>query len=185
MSGLNPADLGIFETDDNSDDSGENLPSPVLPPKPDDLRTKKGREWKKLKAEFDAGRPVKLEGPTARETASKSEGSRGTRRNVQHFRKVFANAHKKIAEAVDDDTWILDDEESNMMAEGLADLLSYYKIIVTGKGGAWLALIYAITLVYGVRVFPTVLPIIMNMFGRKEEEPQQTNQNVIRTNFSI
>jgi len=179
---LTPADLGLLDQDEEDLPSGvdPSLPEAALPPRPADLRSKEGREWKKMAKA--AGIDTKPEKLTGDETRSRP-GRPRTVRNVDHFKKVLLSSHMKAALVTSIEDLALDDDEATMLAESLAELLSYYKIKVDGKGGAALGVAWAATLVYGSRLFPYLLPQIMGIFKREPVTEQPTN-NVTRIDFS-
>ena len=181
MTGLTPADLGLLDDDDNAViGSDPSLPEAALPPRPADLRSKEGREWKKLAKQ--AGIDTKAERLTGDETrAGRPAGRPRTVKNVDHFKKVLLSSHMKAALVTGVEEIALDDEEAGLLAESIAELLSYYKIKVDGKGGAVLGLLYAVSMVYGSRLLPYLLPNIVGMFKRDDTTPQ--GQNVVRANF--
>ena len=174
MSGLKPTDLGIMEADDEVDGppsvaGGEQLPPVSLPPRPADLRTKEGRAWKLA---HDTGDPIKLDGSSSAKTATKNP-----RKHSEHLKRVLLQFHQKAADVTEISDLALDDDEATMLADSLSELASYYKIKLDGKGGALVAVLYAVTMIYGSRLLPYVLPSIIGLFKREETtEPE----NVIR-----
>lgn len=184
---LNPLDLGIAEEETAALIDGDTpLPTATLPPRPADLRSKEGREWKKLKKQLEEnGTAYKLSGDDAVTAAPSSGGKPRTKKNVEHFRKVLLSFHAKCALVTGIEEVALDDEEATMLAEATADLLSYYNIKVSGKGGAVLGLVYAVTMIYGSRLLPYILPgIIENISGIFKRQPVPEQSNVVRGPFA-
>jgi hypothetical protein len=79
------------------------------------------------------------------------------KKNVEHIKRVLLSVHGKAALALGNDDIAIDEEEAQMLAESLANFLEYYKIVITGKRGAAVALLYAVSMVYGPRLFAMVL----------------------------
>jgi hypothetical protein len=183
---LKPTDFGRMDMEETvtSLPDEDMLPIAEIPPRPDDMRTKEGREWKKLYGDkvSSSSEPVRLSGPST----EPKEGKPRTKKNVAHFKKILLNSHQKIAMVAGNPDIELDDEEATMLAESVAELLSYYNISVGGKRGAQLGVAWAVMCVYGPRVAPHAIPYIIEMirglFGKKQET---TENNVVRANFSI
>lgn len=184
MSGLTPADLGLLDEDDNAPAIGADpsLPTASLPPRPADLRSKEGREWKKLAkdAGIDTTKPETLTGDTSRT----KPGRPRTMRNVEHFKKVLLSSHEKAALLMGVEELALDDDEATMLAESITELLSYYKIKTDGKSGAVLMLGYAIMMVYGSRLLPYLIPNIVSLFKRDTPPEMPANVSTFRPNLS-
>lgn len=69
----------------------------------------------------------------------------------------FQFGHTLLATRMGDPNWIISEDESYMIIKAGSDLLDYYKIKIDGKNGAVAALIYAISMVYGPRIFAEVM----------------------------
>jgi hypothetical protein len=145
---ISASDLGIDVEETEKGEQAE-LP-PATPPGPQvkiDLRTKEGR---RLKAEAEQrGEPLEL----FKSDTPRGDKKTAPKKNVEHIKKVLVSVHAKVALAIGEPDLAIDDEEGQMLAESGAALLEYYKIKIDGKRGAIVAFIYALTLVYGPRLF--------------------------------
>jgi hypothetical protein len=97
------------------------------------------------------GEPVNLFGSAqgARKPAAK--------KNIEPIKNMLVSMHVRLALLTGVPELIIDDAEATMLAENGAALMDYYKIKIDGKRGAMLAFIYAVTIVYGPRVFAYVI----------------------------
>jgi len=135
----------------------------VIPPRPSDLRSKEGRAWKK---QYGNSLPEAVSLTSDKETTRLPKTKRS-----EHFKRILLSFHAKMALATADPTLALDDSEAEELANSFVALLSYYHIKLDGKRGAQWGVLYAVSIVYGPRLFALLLPRIMaKLFPNKENE---------------
>ena len=88
---------------------------------------------------------------------------------VSTLANICASPPNQIIDALTGVVW--DEEEAGMLAESGAALLDYYKIKIDGKRGAMLALLWAVTLVYG----PRIVTIVIAARNKPEAAPDDAN----------
>ena len=72
-------------------------------------------------------------------------------RNLQGVEQVLLAMHMMLATATGYPEFILDKQESHILAEAIANLGEHYKIKLDGKTGAVMGMVYALGVVYGPR----------------------------------
>ena len=171
--GLNPVDLGL---DDERDDTAETTVEGVALPQPKiDGRTKEGRAARRA-AIADETEATTLFGDAERRGPGRPRKSAG--KNVDSIKKVLISVHLKAAIATGVPEVAIDEDEATQLAESGAALLEYYKIRIDGKRGAMLAFLYALTLVYGPRIFAYIVSMRQQSKEDAEKEPEPVNANV-------
>lgn len=100
------------------------------------------------------GEPVNLFGPVQNSSAPKRTAPK---KNIQPIKNLLVSVHMRLAMLAGMPELAIDDDEATLLAQSGADLMDFYKIKIDGKRGAMIAFIYAVSIVYGPRVFAFVL----------------------------
>lgn len=89
-----------------------------------------------------------------RKPRTKSGGSTASKADAKNLMAgQLVGAHKILAILAKDETWIIDDKESQALAVAIADVMAQYNIVVNPKVVAWVNLMSVCTAIYGPRAF--------------------------------
>lgn len=90
-------------------------------------------------------------GSSDKRSGGRPSGGSKRDRNLQGVEQMLLAIHMMVATATGVPEFAIDQAESHVLADALANLGDHYKINISGKPGAVLGVIYAAGIVYGPR----------------------------------